>query len=418
MVQALDVSASLEVEGQGTCQCEVCGKAFDNDAALRAHRAKMHSAERMQAAPTVFDRRIHGTDGVPKCSGCGRAFERWADLRKHIEENHCQGKISEDSPAAQSVQDMVKWGHVSIQDICRDGISEDLRKELLQHCSMCRQWFPNDRYVKQHWSRVHKSETQLYMAEAKQWRRSQFGPIKDNCSWCRGVPAARSDHRDTCPVLFQLSMIWVQHCAGEERKGDDDEEGIDLALPEPSDIRKWELKCQICEGVVTARGLRKHMDQKHNTLWHKARPLVDKLCSSWSVGLRPKTCQFCHGKYDKRYVHALSCHAVTQTALERVRKIISPKDGGSEHGTHDSASRSAVAGDLQSSGNSGEEGTSHGVGRGRLQAGQTAPTQRQRRHGQRLERTGARSRQQGRRASSTAWESEEGRVDELTKLLC
>ena len=68
-----------------TRQCDLCDKAFENEAALRSHKAKMHSAERRSAEPTVFDRQRHGTDGMPKCSGCGHAFERWADLQKHIE---------------------------------------------------------------------------------------------------------------------------------------------------------------------------------------------------------------------------------------------------------------------------------------------------------------------------------------------
>ena len=319
MVQALDNRVDIGPEGQGTCQCEVCNKTFDNEAALREHRAKMHSMDRVQAASTEFDRQIHGTDGMPKCSGCGHAFERWADLQKHIEENHCQGRRSEEAPAIRSTQDMVKSEEIHIADICRDGLTDGLRQKLQQHCSKCRQWFPNDRYVKQHWTRVHKSETQLYLAEAKRWRRSQFGPIKDVCTWCQGVLVPRTDHRDTCPVLFQLSMIWARNrvpYAGAQ-------------VP------------ALCDSAVTARGLRKHMDQKHHALWHKARPLLDKLCSFWSVGLLSKHCQFCSGKYDKRYVYALSCHAITQTALERVRRLVLPQEGENRHGSRNGSGGSS-----------------------------------------------------------------------------
>ncbi|CAE7473776.1 pol [Symbiodinium sp. CCMP2592] len=66
--------------------CEHCGQSFDNDAALRQHKGRMHSKTRMEAAPTVFDRQQHGTDGMPRCRGCGHPFARWGDLQKHIEE--------------------------------------------------------------------------------------------------------------------------------------------------------------------------------------------------------------------------------------------------------------------------------------------------------------------------------------------
>ena len=91
MVQALERPSATGQDAASRCQCDLCDKAFENEAALRSHKAKMHSAERMSAEPTAFDRQRHGTDGMPKCSGCGHAFERWADLQKHIEENHCQG---------------------------------------------------------------------------------------------------------------------------------------------------------------------------------------------------------------------------------------------------------------------------------------------------------------------------------------
>ena len=51
--------------------CDDCGLIFDNDAALRAHKPKLHSTERRSA----------------------HVFDRWADLQKHVERNHCQGKF-------------------------------------------------------------------------------------------------------------------------------------------------------------------------------------------------------------------------------------------------------------------------------------------------------------------------------------
>ena len=117
MVQALATDSEKDQAGIHSCQCDQCDKTFDNEAALRAHKAKMHSAERMSAAPTVFDRQVHGTDGMPKCSGCGHAFERWADLQKHIEENHCQGRIPIASEQVKSVMTRTKDGELDLAQI-------------------------------------------------------------------------------------------------------------------------------------------------------------------------------------------------------------------------------------------------------------------------------------------------------------
>ena len=195
MVQALEHPSATGQAESSKCQCDLCGKVFDNEVALRSHKAKMHSANRMSAEPTAFDRQRHGTNGMPKCSGCGHAFERWTDLQKHIEENHCQGKVPSEVGQVKSVFVMAQDGDIDIQAIQQVGLTDAMRQELQQHCSYCRQWFPNDRYVKQHWSRVHKSESRQYIAAAKRWRRTQFGPIKETCSWCRGSPTPRSAQR-------------------------------------------------------------------------------------------------------------------------------------------------------------------------------------------------------------------------------
>ena len=270
---------------------------------------------------------------------------------------------------------MAQEGEIDIQALQQDGLTEELRQELQQHCSYCRQWFPNDRYVKQHWSRVHKSQSQQYIAAAKHWRRMQFGPIKDTCSWCKGKPAARSDHRDTCPVLFQLSMVWVmQHDDASIQVRDERE--IDLSLPDSSQLRKWELKCQICEVKVTARGLRKHMTQKHGELWQGVRPQVDKLCSAWSMGIQENICQFCNSSYGTRNVHAPSCHAITQTALARVRTLFESIASVNDHGPDGGTGGSADAGSVRGSQHRREAHADTAAGGGRRQEAAQAKRQR------------------------------------------
>ena len=142
MVQALETQAAADQAGQGAYPCDMCDKAFDNEAALRQHKARLHSADRMKAAPAAFDRRRRGTDGMPKCSGCGHAFARWTELQKRIEENHCQGRAPLDTEQAKSFFVMVQDGDADIQALQQDGLSDALRKEILQHCSFCRRGFP------------------------------------------------------------------------------------------------------------------------------------------------------------------------------------------------------------------------------------------------------------------------------------
>ena len=128
MVQALDRPSATGQDEASKCQCDLCNKAFENEAALRSHKAKMHSADRMSAEPTAFDRQRHGTDGMPKCSGCGHAFERWADLQKHIEENHCQGKVPSDVDQVKSVFVMAQEGDIDIQAFQQAGLTEAMRQ--------------------------------------------------------------------------------------------------------------------------------------------------------------------------------------------------------------------------------------------------------------------------------------------------
>ncbi|CAE7560197.1 pol [Symbiodinium sp. CCMP2592] len=225
--------------------CEHCGQSFDNDAALRQHKGRMHSKTRMEAAPTVFDRQQHGTDGMPRCRGCGHPFARWADLQKHIEENHCQGKIQEEAPAPEersSVLQQARAGALHVQSLTLSMLTEELRLELLSHCACCRQWMPNSRYVKMHWNRVHKAESQQSQARTLQWRRLSFEPIKNTCPWCQGTTAERSDHRDTCPVLFQLSMVRaIILCTDEAESPGAETMMPDMTIPAKDDIPSWNL---------------------------------------------------------------------------------------------------------------------------------------------------------------------------------
>ena len=154
-----------------------------------------------------------------------------------------------------------------------------------------------------------------------------------------------------------------------------DEREIDLSLPDGSQLRKWELKCQICEVKVTARGLRKHMTQKHGELWQAVRPQVDKLCSAWSMGIQENICQFCNSSYGTRNVHALSCHAITQTALARVKTLFE-SNASVNHGPVGGTGGSADAGSVRSSQHGREAHADTAAGGGRRQEAAQAKRQR------------------------------------------
>ena len=202
-------------------------------------------------------------------------------------------------------------------------------------------------------------------------------------------------------------MVWaILHDVEEADEGN--WSTLNLSLPAEDTLQKWDLKCQICAEAVTAKGLRKRMEQKHAPYWQLVRSQVDKLCSAWSTGLHVKVCQFCNSKYDKRYRHAISCHAIMQTALERVRAHQFHQQQG-DHGAHSSTGGGPDAGGIRSCDEHGREaGANHPAGRSRLPsgAGRGAGS-----HGWRANRT-------SKRATAKNMENEEVGADELLKLLC
>ena len=54
MVQALETQAAADQAGQGAYPCDMCDKAFDNVAALRRHKARLHSADRIEICTSRF----------------------------------------------------------------------------------------------------------------------------------------------------------------------------------------------------------------------------------------------------------------------------------------------------------------------------------------------------------------------------
>ena len=297
--------------------CIECGTRFGTGEALRAHTAKLHSEQRMQTAQDSlieFDRHKHGKDGMPTCAGCNHRFSRWADLEKHIVENHCQAvpaqADSTASVATRTVMQLVQDGDFDVIDLQAGALTAPLREELRQHCALCRQWHPNAKYFKRHWQRVHTEEWEKYSASTFQWRREALPRIHGRCEWCHEQAPAKTDHRDSCYVLFQLSMLRTMHLSRH------DSEPAEEAIPFPdaSDIKRWNGQCQLCGVQCTNRLLQKHFATVHADVWGPAQPRVKQLCSSWAPKLGSK-CQFCQGGYGKKLKHASSCPEILQNAL-------------------------------------------------------------------------------------------------------
>ena len=84
------------------------------------------------------------------------------------------------------------------------------------------------------------------------------------------------------------------------------------------------LTCDECnQSFDNDAALRQHKAKKHSELRMSDAPTVfnRQIHAAWAQGLHT-TCQFCNCTYNKRNRHAITCHAITQTALERVLSLL------------------------------------------------------------------------------------------------
>ena len=315
-------------ETAGAHVCPECSASFDYAEGLRAHIAKVHRRGQRPETLATFDRQLHGTNGLPQCSGCKQAFERWADLQKHIQEHHCQRPISlrpaELTSAPQlSYLQQVQKGMI-VQSLATLETDQNIREELKNHCALCRQWMPSEKYAKQHWTRVHGEHMESHRAATFQWRRKYVNRVQARCGLCGACTTKGADHRDTCPILFQFTMIKAMTEGLEDARS---ESGIVVAeaLPSKDFATQFGMHCQVCRKQLTARGMRKHMADAHPSLWASLASHVDRLCATWAPQLQ-KQCQYCGGGYKRKDQHASACPAIFQSALARAREAI----GGGE----------------------------------------------------------------------------------------
>ena len=131
--------------------------------------------------------------------------------------------------------------------------------------------------MKIHYTSVHKTHRQQHQAHTQEWRRQHIPKSIDTCSWCGGKPSKGDIHSDSCPVLFQISLVSAMLQAELRtstrrcRLG----ETLDLAVP------------VLSTRVHTTRTMR----DAHTERWRRASTHVEALCSGWASGLAKPSCQ-------------------------------------------------------------------------------------------------------------------------------
>ena len=150
-----------------------------------------------------FDRLLHGKDGLPQCINCGHKFGMWEELQRHVELGRCQASTRADYDEVHPpLIAKVLADEIVFPEVLLNTPDDDLKKELLERCALCRQWLPNENYMKVHYDRVHKDEWQAHSSRARVWCSTNIAPIKGTCQWCGHKAQPGRDHRATCLLCF------------------------------------------------------------------------------------------------------------------------------------------------------------------------------------------------------------------------
>ena len=102
---------------------------------------------------------------MPACRACGRQFLEWRELLRHVRHRLCAGRppdkpeIVEVPPVCQRAELIDKWCEHGTSRVASDLGQDGLRKEMLEHCWLCRQWVASSHSIKSH---IHRSHRDVY----------------------------------------------------------------------------------------------------------------------------------------------------------------------------------------------------------------------------------------------------------------
>ena len=294
--------------------CPDCEKCFPTSASLRQHRAKVHRSGENKAVGERFDRLLHGKEGMPQCVNCGHRFRMWEELQRHVELGRCQAATRVDYDDVQApILARVIDQQITFPEVLFLPPSDDLRKELIEHCAVCRQWLPNENYMKIHYGRVHKDEWQAHTSRLRVWCTNNLAPIKGACQWCGHKAQQGRDHRATCPAIFQLAMTWFM------TGGPPDLPAMmgptDAPFPSAEEVKPLLGTCQLCQADISKQRYKTHMQRQHGEIWRTMQPRVQLLCAAWT-GSITTPCSLCGAKSNKKAEHVHTCVPLQQHALK------------------------------------------------------------------------------------------------------
>ena len=193
-----------------------CGVYFANESSMRKHRSRKHPEVLPEKVPDPEIRReLHCIDGMPTCRGCGKQFHHMHTLLKHIRNKRCAGGNvlvesagNEPLPLCQRHELLQQWivgGTNALLESLKSDAS--LKKEMLEHCCLCRQWVADRRHIKLHIRQSHGVQCQEIHDKAVAGCQQLTGAITCFCPFC-DVPSLtnRQRHAVGCTVLYQAAL--------------------------------------------------------------------------------------------------------------------------------------------------------------------------------------------------------------------
>ena len=198
------------------CTCDLCGKAFDSQRALRVHKAQKHHIQTDKTG--TFSKAEHASGGMPTCRGCGKKFSRWSGLDRHIQQHRCPKEVRvTDVPDAKPASDphiatvaAIQQTPEAMRILHQHGVHQFALHAayghiLKQTCAWCGQWIASPYMVKNHFHNSHPDLMQRYKSQLSNFL-SDIVPASP-CAYCTCTAKVKARHIQSCAVLFQAAML-------------------------------------------------------------------------------------------------------------------------------------------------------------------------------------------------------------------